>query len=192
MAPRDALLYAECLTGSSDNPLRIALLDLREDVPKEQRMRSYERVGTVRDLHPWIAEHNERGYCVFAFVNEMRHPDGREFAINEDAKAVRAVFIDGDGGKGFEIPERWHQPPSFLCTRYEETHAGRQLLGCHAYWIVEGLSLDEYSQVQKRLALHYRTDDISDPRRIMRLPGYLHQKSGHPLDGYRLEAPDAG
>ena len=47
----------------------------------------------------------------------------------------------------------------------------------HVYWLVDGLPVDQFAPLQKALARRYQGDPVvSDACRVMRLPGFYHQK----------------
>jgi hypothetical protein len=115
--------------------------------------------GTLSDLWMRIQSEQARGYGVFMVINEGGNKDS-------EILRVRAVFVDGDD---IFLPEKWHVPPDFIVQR-DETH-------WHAYWRVLDLRVDQFKAVQQRLAAHYGTDTaICNPSRVMRIPGFLHQK----------------
>lgn len=89
---------------------------------------------------------------------------GREiYNINN----LRVLFADYDGQ---ECPN-WVIQPHFTQER-DKTHG-------HAFWLIdgEGLSHDDWSILQKRIALFYNTDEqVTDPSRVARLAGTIHYK----------------
>ena len=46
----------------------------------------------------------------------------------------------------------------------------------HAYWLVDGLPLDQFEAVQRWIATMFGGDHVTDLCRVMRLPGFMHQK----------------
>lgn len=90
---------------------------------------------------------------------------GREiYNINN----LRVLFADYDGQ---ECPQ-WVIQPHFTQER-DKTHG-------HAFWLIdgEGLSHDDWSILQKRIALYYDTDEqVTDPSRVARLAGTIHYKN---------------
>jgi len=131
--------------------------------------RNYE--GTLDNVWSSLVGDQDEGHGVFVVVNAGGHKDA-------DIHTIRAVFIDADGR---ELPaeDEWHVPPHLICQR-DATH-------WHAYWLVDGLPLDRFREVQTRLAVYYGTDrSVSNPSRVMRLPGTRHQKHD-PARVYGLE-----
>jgi hypothetical protein len=107
-----------------------------------------------------------KGAGVFVTVNET---DGKG-RKTENVTRVRAFFLDLDGAPLGPV-EDW-EPPHIVC----ETSPGRW----HTYWLVDNCPLDGFRQVQKDLIATFGGDDcIHDLPRVMRLPGFYHQK-GNP------------
>ena len=47
----------------------------------------------------------------------------------------------------------------------------------HAYWLINDLPLDQFTQVQKALIDRFNSDpSVHDLPRVMRLPGFIHHK----------------
>ena len=81
---------------------------------------------------------------------------------------VRAVFVDLDGS-----PLELVLSGSLLPSSTVESSPGRY----HAYWIVADFPLAEFTPVQKVLAARFGADPVvCDLPRVMRLPGFKHQK----------------
>jgi putative DNA primase/helicase len=109
-----------------------------------------------------LAELNQQGAGIFVTVNRT---DGKGRKAT-NIVGVRALFIDGDN-----LPQPvWHQRPDLVVRR--------DALHWHAYWLCSGMALDEFCASQKRLIRHYKTDPaVFDLSRVMRVPGFLHQKA---------------
>lgn len=99
---------------------------------------------------------------------------GREiYNINN----LRVLFADFDG----QTEPNWILPPHFTQSR-DETHG-------HAFWLIDAgdLSHDEWSILQKQIALYYGTDEqVTDPCRVARLAGTLHLKNPSSPQTYRI------
>jgi hypothetical protein len=79
---------------------------------------------------------------------------------------VRALFTDFDGTP---LPAQWPLEPHLII----ESSPGKW----HVYWLASGVELDEFSHFQKTLAARFGSDPkVNDLPRVMRLPGFLHQK----------------
>lgn len=124
---------------------------------------------TRKDLARWwcgyldpvtLADEQSQGKGVFTVING----GGRYSA---DITQFRAVFMDSDG---IPFPDRWVVEPHAIVYR-DPTHY-------HAYWFLDGdCAAAEWSIAQKQIALHYGSDDsIFNPDRVMRVPGFAHQK----------------
>ncbi|HEY0860697.1 MAG TPA: AAA family ATPase [Pseudoxanthomonas sp.] len=114
--------------------------------------------------HPLTAA-NERGCGVFVVVN-----DGGQDAAS--IKRVRAVFADLDGAPLDPILACDLEPHAIV-----ESSPGK----FHAYWLVDGLSLEQFEGVQRAIAAEFSSDpSVIDLPRVMRLPGFWHKK-GNPF-----------
>ena len=102
------------------------------------------------------------GAGVFVTINETDLTGRKEANINR----VRAVFVDTDGAP--QEPIEKYSPHIVV-----ETSPGRY----HNYWLVNGCPLTEFKEAQTRMIEAWGTDKaINDLSRIMRLPGFPHQK----------------
>ena len=94
-------------------------------------------------------------------INEGGHTDS-------DIHRVRYVFADTDGAD----PEPLTKALKPHIT--VESSPGRY----HIYWKVSDCEVAKFKAVQGALAIKYGTDpSIKNPSRIMRIPGFFHQKS---------------
>jgi hypothetical protein len=84
----------------------------------------------------------------------------------ENVIRVRAVFVDLDGTL---LPKTWGLEPHLII----ESSPGR----FHAYWRVSDCPLERFTSIQKAIAARFGGDpSVHDLPRVMRLPGFLHQK----------------
>lgn len=82
---------------------------------------------------------------------------------------VRALFVDLDGAPLDPLYKAPIEPHMI-----SESSPGKY----HVYWFIEGCPLDRFSDVQKQLAAEYGGDQkVKDLPRVMRLPGFYHQKA---------------
>ncbi|TJV37478.1 MAG: hypothetical protein E5Y16_15270, partial [Mesorhizobium sp.] len=139
----------------------------------------------VQMLHGPFSQHraqleklNKRGAGVFFTVNET-NGKGRKV---EDIIRVRAVFVDLDGAPLEPVRQYQHKPHIIV-----ETSEDRW----HAYWLVNGLELEDFTSAQIALIERFGGDNIKDLPRVMRLPGFLHNK-GEPRPVRLLETLDIG
>lgn len=157
--PEQAQLFYAALTGMQNPPL---VWQWFCDYDKDRR-----------DLAGWeyaymnpakLADLQSRGCGVFTSVNGST-TGGRG---KNDIDIFRAIFMDSDGAP---FPDQWPIPPHAIVKR-DDTHF-------HAYWFIDGdCSAMEWMIAQKQIALHFGSDEsMVNPDRVMRVPGFLHQKS---------------
>ena len=128
--------------------------------------RSLARVlhGTLDDVFPELSRLNGAGAGVFFMVNQG---DGEGRAAR-NVTAIRALFVDLDGAP-LEPVQTCALAPHIIV----ESSPGR----FHAYWRIADCDLNEFSIYQKVLAARFNGDTaVHDLPRVMRLPGFLHQK----------------
>lgn len=117
---------------------------------------------------PYLAKLNKAGAGVFVMVN-TGSGKGRK---TEDVLGVRAVFVDLDGAELQPVLDA-HIPPSITV----ESSPGRY----HAYWLVRGMPMRDFKTAQQKLAAMFNGDKaVCDLPRVMRVPGFLHQKAETP------------
>ncbi len=136
------------------------------DDVKERSDTSLVRIlhGTLDQHLPVLTELNKKSAGVFFTVNatDLR---GRK---TENITRVRAVFIDLDGASLEPVLSAPLSPHVII-----ESSPKR----FHAYWLVEGVPLEEFSSVQKALIQLFDADPaVHDLPRVMRLPGFYHNK----------------
>lgn len=127
--------------------------------------------GSIDELASQLIAANQAGAGVFVMVN-AGDQRGRKA---ENVVRVRAHFVDLDK-PGIDPLFTAEVPPHIVV----ESSAGKW----HAYWLAEaGASLDEFSALQQALAKRFEGDElVKDIARLMRLPGFYHQKgSGEPF-----------
>lgn len=126
--------------------------------------------GTLEDCRLELEELNHQGAGIFVTVNET-DSQGRAAGNVVRVRALVADFDTQDSSRTFvNLP----LVPSIVI----ESSPGKH----HAYWIIEDtLPLDEFNPCQKALATLLGSDPkICDLPRVMRVPGFLHQK-GQPF-----------
>lgn len=126
--------------------------------------------GTLEECRPELEELNRQGAGVFVTVNET---DGQGRGTGNIVR-TRALVTDYDTQDFNRTFDNLPLPPSIVI----ESSPGKH----HAYWIIEDtLPLEEFKQCQKALAIMLGSDPkICDLPRVMRVPGFLHQK-GQPF-----------
>lgn len=107
---------------------------------------------------------NDQGYGVFVQINAS---DGKGIAA-ANIRGATCFFVDFDGTP-FENISRLALTPHIVV----ETSPGKR----HYYWRVDDIPLDRFSLIQRRLIALLGSDkSVHDLPRVMRLPGFLHQK----------------
>lgn len=130
---------------------------------------SKEVEGTLDEVWPHLIDYQSRGYEAYYFPNLVK-PGTDGFATDQDVQTIRALFVDQDEGGLFDHWE-CHTEPSLrvLTSRKDGTQKGQLI------WLIDGTST--FADDQCRLIAHYKSDPkLSNPSRILRLPGSLHQK----------------
>ena len=126
------------------------------------------------------------GAGVFVTINET-DGTGRKA---ENIIVVRAVFLDLDGAPLEPVMRAEIQPHCVI-----ETSKDR----FHVYWLVKDLPLQQFTPIQLAIAARFSGDkNVKDISRVMRVPGFIHQKDEpflsrileiHPdLPPYQVEA----
>lgn len=145
-----------------DGPLAFrAIMDdkARKGMGVEQMTAPFDQA--MQKLRRW----NDAGYGIFVQVNAS---DGQGVTA-ANITAATCFFADF-GGTPLENVDRLGIAPHVIV----ETSPGKR----HYYWRVIGITLDQFTVVQKRLIALFGSDkSIHDLPRIMRLPGFLHQKN---------------
>lgn len=121
--------------------------------------------GTLDDVHIQLSEWNKKGAGIFVVINATNGLGQRAENINR----VRALFADLDGCPLSNIKAVPLEPHLVIETSPEKYHA---------YWLVDGLSLDDFKPLQKIIAAICDSDPaVCDLPRIMRVPGFYHHKA---------------
>ena len=133
--------------------------------------------GTLDEHWSTLCDLSSMGAGIFVTVNRT-NLKGRS---KENIIGVRALCVDLDGADPMNI-ERL----SLKVSCGAETSPGRY----HFYWPVKGVLLEEFPFLQKRLAVLMGGDaSVCDLPRVMRLPGFPHQKR-EPFMVYTLLSND--
>lgn len=122
--------------------------------------------GAIDNCFDELAGLNLRGAGVYITVNKTDGQGRKETNI----KAVRAVFVDLDGAPLEPVQNALLEPHIIV-----ESSPGRW----HAYWLVDDCPLYDFRRIQKTLIAKFNADKaVHDLPRVMRLPGFFHNKSG--------------
>jgi hypothetical protein len=136
-----------------------------DDEARKDPHRARKLNGEVDQLGGVLARANEDRCGVFVVVNE-----GGQDASS--IRRVRAVFADLDGAPLDPVLACGLEPHVIV-----ESSPGKW----HVYWLVDGLALDQFTGVQRRIAAEFSADPvIIDLPRVMRVPGFAHCK-GEPF-----------
>jgi len=130
-----------------------------------------EKGKLVRELHGTLEEHAEelarlqqRGAGVFVTINET-NLQGREA---QNIVRIRAVFADLDGVP-LEVVKKLRLEPHITV----ESSPDRW----HVYYRTQGVTIERFTGIQKGLIALFGSDHkVHDLPRVMRLPGFWHQK----------------
>ena len=149
-----------------------------DDTPAKRPMLAHTRHGTLEEHADFLARMNAKGAGVFVTVNAT---DGKGRKLGNVTRP-RALFADFDHPAPDTL-ERLRAdalPPSIVV----ESSAGK----LHAYWPSDALELAAFKALQQRVASTWGSDpSVCDLPRVMRLPGFLHQK-GEPQLTRLIEA----
>lgn len=126
--------------------------------------------GTLREYAPALVALQQQGAGVYVMVNRgdgVIHPGKRTCRCKVNVVEVRALWVDLDGSplepvlKGFS--------PDIIV----ESSPGRW----HAYWLTNDCPLEDFKYRQTQIAAKFKGDPtVTDLPRVMRLPGFWHQK----------------
>lgn len=122
--------------------------------------------GTYAQCRDQLERDNANGRGVFVVVNAGGHSA-------KEITQVRSLFADcDDPSKPWTSCAVRGRDPHMVI----ETSPGKW----HAYWLAEDFPLSEFKRAQSEVAAAFGTDaSVTDLPRVMRLPGFLHQK-GNP------------
>ncbi len=116
--------------------------------------------GTLKERFRVLSVKSSLGAGVFVVINE-----GGQNA--EEITRVRYIFVDTDGAPLEPIVKAL--PPHMVI----ESSPGRY----HVYWRATGLPLEQFGAIQRAAIAKFGTDKaVNDLPRVMRLPGFDHQK----------------
>jgi len=164
--------YVISLTGDISTVLDWRMIhDKRKDLP------AHTLRGTLADTYEQLQAYNTQEYGIFCAINQL-DGQGRELS---NVEHIRAHVVDLDVPMTAEA--------SFVQAAAEgfsfavQSSPGKH----HLYWKVEPyVGNDFYTLIQRKLAQWYNGDtSIIDATRVMRVPGFLHQKADPQLVKYQ-------
>jgi predicted P-loop ATPase len=119
------------------------------------------RFGPLERWAGFLASMNQQGAGVFVTVNET---DGRGRKLDNIIR-IRAVWHEEDIPCGKTFPLE----PHLLI----ESSPGK----FHRYWFVDDLNPADFAGIMERMIRDYGSDpNVKDTARVLRLPGFYHQK----------------
>jgi hypothetical protein len=127
--------------------------------------------GTLDQYWTTLADLSRNGAGVFVTINRTTLQGARS---TENILEIRAYLADFDGIAG-EVIEANLRRLGIRPHLIVQSSEGKWLF----YWFIEGASLDEFRTTQEKLNRLMGSDAaIKDLPRVMRLPGFIHQKDG--------------
>ena len=157
-----AVRFLTLLGGSPDAAFTFQTFDDN----KKRRDRKLARVlhGTFDKQKDTLSRLNADGAGIFVTINET-DGKGRE---EKNIVAVRALFVDLDG-EPLEPATSWALMPHAVV----ESSPGKW----HVYWLVNDCPLESFRDLQQKLIARFKADPVChDLPRVLRVPGFLHQK----------------
>lgn len=158
--PAQSQYFIDLLTGGDNSLLTWQIYYDPKDGTERKDLAKWFN-GDLSQYHNEFlaAEGNKCG--IYVCINEM-DGNGRN---GYNTVRIRALFADFDG----MAEPVWPLTPHFVSKR-DETHG-------HAFWLVDGIDVDQYMYLQKRISICMGTDgQVTDPSRVARLPGTGHFK----------------
>ena len=123
--------------------------------------------GSLLDHFSTLWRLNKQGAGVFVTINETDFKGRKKSNI----KRVRSIFSDHDT-KDPELPSRLLEilEPSMIVESSTDKF--------HSYWVTNDCDLEDFPIIQKELATSLDSDtSVCDVSRVLRLPGFYHQKN---------------
>lgn len=181
--------WATALTGQPET----AVFNWRFIHDKDKATAAIKRRGTLAQMWAEACNWNAAGYGIFATVNEM---DGTGYSEQgqplqgesgdklTNVRMIRAHVVDLDNLSAMQNLQRaaQHNPaPQFAV----QTSPGK----AHVYWVSHyPANLETYRTLQRKLRQFFDGDKaVIDATRVLRVPGFLHQKGApHLVTCYSL------
>jgi hypothetical protein len=164
--------FIAALTGSPETGIRLRFVH-----DSDRKRPCYERHGTLAELWPDVLTFQKEGYGTFIFVNQIKPGPGSGYegcATDEDVERIRALPVDCDNG----LPDQWHLKSSLVVRTSRRVVEDKEIQKGQGYYLPsEEVAVADYKPAVQRLAAYYKCDgSISNPSRVLRLPGSLHLK----------------
>lgn len=152
----DTMAFLKMLNKSEN-----AIFQTFDDSSEKRQILTHTLKGSFEQHKRQLERLNRQGAGVFVLINESATTNAKK----EDIYKAVAYFADSDDGDRAEIPLH----PSM---KVKTAH------GFHFYWILEKPdSIDNFEKIQGDISNSLHTDpSIKNRNRLMRLPGFYHQK----------------
>jgi len=162
----DALMFFQAF-AKGDNYADIRLIDDNKLMPAKLLSNLEMSDASSKEL----IEHQKQGYGIFLTINKS---DGKGVK-NNNINQVRALFVDFDDNTqdNLAVINNMKLQPNMVIETSPKKY--------HAYWFVDDCPLTAFNQAQQALSKRFNSDpSVCDLARIMRVPGFYHQK-GQPF-----------
>lgn len=159
----EALRFLNML-GRTNFEFRV-ISDQKAGSAAESHLQLRRYIGTF-DVHKSnLRQLNDQGFGIFVQVNGSDGQGNKAQNITE----TPCLFADLDGPPLENLQRLGLQPHAII-----ETSPGKY----HAYWLIDGLTIQQFKPLQQRLAKLFDSDKaVVDLPRLMRLPGFMHMKN---------------
>jgi hypothetical protein len=165
----DKVMASMFLSGLDPTATRFTFQTFDDN--KDRKSKALARVlhGTLDECFAELTRLNNLGAGIFITINETN-------LLGRSAKNIvrpRALFYDADGDEQVTHATTVIEAHDAIPSMTVNSGGGR-----HGYYICDDIPLDQFSALQRSLALKLGTDrNVHDLPRVMRLPGMLHLKN---------------
>jgi len=168
----EILDFIEALTGDPNSPVQWQVYH-DSDKSDTGKILAKTWYANYHDSAEFLNQRQLQGCGVYVTVNQTDGTDRRVSNIT----GVRACFIDGDNQS---LPSRWAVDPDLVVSRSDTQW--------HAYWLVSpDTDFTTWQEAQYKIAIYYGVKDrLHDLPRVMRAPGFKHQKNPTCPETYKL------
>jgi predicted P-loop ATPase len=161
--------FLDVLTGSADQPLYFrGICDDKAEADRAILNHIAHDCTEWRSAFMEMKAWNAKRYAVFMGINA-----GAGFK-DAEINTVRSIFVDSDESK----PEKAAAIREAVLADKPTLLVNTSGHKFHAHWLINDLPVGEFRSIQQALVAKFGTDPaVINPARIMRVPGFLHQKS---------------
>jgi|GEM_PF-5846983 len=133
---------------------------------KQIQSKNFATVETFTDGLAYLANLSQKGYSTYLYVNGARY--------NRDVKLCPALFYECDD---CSKEEQWQKVENLKSQGFEPSVVVDSGKSLHVYFVVNGLTVDDFPKYQQRLIQLVNSDQsIHNLARQMRLAGFDHTK----------------